>query len=223
MLARQARHENAHPRLTQGAAIAYQGMRMVILNMFMDAVRDESAQRMSRLCFEAALRQFLLALKRVNCNSHLLEIMGACMSRLRSGTDLIVSMTVVRHLMNVFQPDAYVENRVFIEELLKNRNAVLTTVNSYRAYKLLASRAHDTPPQVTRVTSTSRFPPLSSPGFSSSDGKDLLTPSGLLAPLSFDVNKLVTGRNPHYCHEMYLHFIGVIQNRSVWHNILKKS
>ena len=175
-------------------------MRIVILNLFMDAVRDENAQKMTRPSFEAAQRQLLIALKRNNANSHLLEILGKCVLRLRSGVDLVVSMTIIRHLINVHHEDVYLDTHPFLEELMKTHNTLNVTINAYRAYKMMAKKISAAS---ASIASSSRATPLQSPIFTSTDPKDLLTPSGS-APLFADVSKLVTGRNPHYCHEKYL-------------------
>jgi hypothetical protein len=198
MLSRQARHDHAGPRVTNGSAIAYQGMRIVILNLFLDALRDVNAQRMTRLCFEAAQRNFLTALKQCSCTSHLMEILGTCMSRIRSGADLIVSMTIIRRIVTVSQEDPYLETRPFLEELLKSHSALTVTVNSYCAYKLMAKKLNVS---VARPSgSGGRFPSLQSPVFSSADAKDAAS----TALSSSDVNKLVTGSNPHHTHDKYL-------------------
>ena len=171
----QQRLENLHG--------GYQAMRLVVINLLLDFIRDENTSQVSHQCFNVAQRQLLglmksLSGRSISFCSLVVEIIQICVDRIRNGTELIQSMALIRKASAYFTNNTYLDQDRFVSELLVGHKLIELTINAFKAYKFAA-----------KVHFESKSVPLESPRNRQAQ---------------VDPNKIVTGKNMFATHGEYL-------------------
>ena len=146
LIARQAGHEVMGQIQHEDLHGGYQAMRLVVINLLLDFIRDENTAQVSQQCFDVAQRQLLSLIKSLSQErsgafcSLVVEIIQICVDRIRNGTELIQSMAMIRRASKFFE-NTYLDRRHFFSELLLGHKLTELTINAFKAYKF-AAKAH---------------------------------------------------------------------------------